>query len=100
MPPGARSQKSSRNRPNPARQAIGRCPGAAPCARCRLPPVPTWRRRWLVDRVRELLAAARTAEAVARTPDDDGDDDPRAHLAQALAFRREAAQLRRALVAR
>ena len=73
---------------------------APPCARCRLPPVPTWRRRWLVDRVRELLATARTAEAVARTPDDDGDDDPRAHLAQALAFRREAAQLRRALVAR
>ena len=53
-----------------------------------------WRRS--LDRVRELLAAAATAEAVADAPEDAG-DDPRAHLAVARAFRREAAQLRRSL---
>ena len=50
-----------------------------------------------LDRVRELLAAARTAEAVAGAPED-ADDDPRAHHGIARAFRREAAQLRRSLL--
>ena len=54
-----------------------------------------WRRS--LDRIRELLAAARTAEAVAGAPED-ADDDPRAHHGIARAFRREAAQLRRSLL--
>ena len=53
-----------------------------------------WRRS--IDRVRELLAAAATAEAVAGAPEDP-DDDPRAHFAIARTFRREVAELRRSL---
>ena len=53
-----------------------------------------WRRS--LDRLRELLTAARTAEAVAAAPEEAG-DDPRVHHGIARAFRREAAQLRRSL---
>ena len=56
-------------------------------------------RQRTLDRVRELLAAAATAEAVAGAPED-ADDDPRAHLTMARTFRREAAELRRSLAQR
>ena len=56
-------------------------------------------RRRTLERVRELRAAAVTAEAVAgeAVHDPDAEDDPRAHRMQAKVFRREAAELHRSL---